>query len=68
MVTDRQVRRLMMLIKQEKTKAVAAAKSGMDPKTARKYIRHQKLPSQLREPRQWRTREDHFKDVWPEVK
>jgi len=68
MVTDWQVRRLMMLIKQEKTKAVAAAKSGMDPKTARKYIRHQKLPSQLREPRQWRTREDHFKDVWPEVK
>lgn len=68
MVTDRQVRRLMMLIKKEKTQIIAAEKSGMDPKTARKYIRSKKLPSQLKEPRIWRTREDHFKEVWAEVK
>jgi hypothetical protein len=37
MVTDCQVRRLYMLIKKEKSLAVAAAKSGMDEETARKY-------------------------------
>ena len=68
MVTDRQVRRLMMLIKKEKTQIVAAEKAGIDPKTARKYIRNKKLPSQLKEPRKWQTREDYFKEVWEEVK
>ena len=57
-----------MLIKKEKTQTVAAEKSGMDPKTARKYIRSKKLPSQSKEPRRWRTREDYFKEVWQEVK
>ena len=37
MVTDAQVRRLMKLIRTEKTLAVAAAKAGMDEMTARKY-------------------------------
>jgi hypothetical protein len=68
MVTDRQVRRLMMLVKKEKTQVVAAARSGMDPKTARKYIRKGKLPSQMKESRNWRTREDNFKEIWEEVK
>ena len=36
MVTDRQFRRLMKLLKTEPTLA-AAAKAGMDEKTARKY-------------------------------
>ena len=31
MVTDQQVRRMLALMNQEKTKAVAAAKAGMDP-------------------------------------
>ena len=35
MVTDAQVRRLMSLIAKEETLAVAAAKAGMDEKTAR---------------------------------
>ena len=39
MVTDQQVRRLFMLIHQEPTLAMAAAKAGMDEKTARKYRR-----------------------------
>ena len=38
MVTDAQVRRLMKLIRTEKTLAVAAAKAGMDEKTARTYL------------------------------
>jgi len=38
-VTDRQVRRLLMLVNRESTPATAAAKAGMDETTARKYRR-----------------------------
>jgi molybdenum-dependent DNA-binding transcriptional regulator ModE len=38
MVTDRQVRRLFMLINKEKSLSVSASKAGMDEKTARKYL------------------------------
>lgn len=37
---------------------LAADRSGMDRKTARKYVRAGKLPSELDKPRWWRTRED----------
>ena len=67
MVTDQQVRRLMLLIQKEKSLAAAAAKAGMDEKTARKYRRAGKLPSQTRQPHTWRTREDPFAEVWPEL-
>ena len=50
MVTDQQVRRLFMLIHQEPTLARAAAKAGMDEKTARKYRRLGKLPSEVKQP------------------
>lgn len=36
----------------------AAERSGMDRKTARKYVRAGKLPSELKAPRHWRTRTD----------
>lgn len=36
----------------------AAERSGMDRKTARKYVRLGKLPSELKSPRHWRTRVD----------
>jgi hypothetical protein len=39
----------------------------MDRKTARKYVKEGKLPSELRSPRIWRTRPDPFDGVWPEV-
>lgn len=64
MVTDNQVRRLMKLIQTEKTYATAAAKAGMDEKTARKYRRIGKLPSEIKKERTWRTRKDPFKGVW----
>jgi Mu transposase, C-terminal domain len=47
--------------------SVLAAKAGMCEKTARKYLRLGKLPSQLKSPRNWRTRPDPFADVWPEM-
>ena len=37
---------------------LAADRSGMDRKTARKYVRAGKLPSELDKPRWWRTRKD----------
>jgi transposase len=67
MVTDRQVRRLFMLINKEKSLAVSASKAGMDEKTARKYLKSGKLPSQLKRPHTWATRSDPFEEVWDEV-
>jgi hypothetical protein len=57
----------MKLQRTEKTLASAAAKAGMDQKTARKYRRLGKPPSQCRGPRKGRTHKDAFQEVWPEV-
>ena len=60
MVTDHQVRRLMSLVNTETTLAIAAAKAGMDEKTARKYRQLGKLPNECRAEHTWRTRSDPF--------
>src|SRR5512135_2504222 len=67
MVTDRQFRRLRKLLQTETTLARAADKAGVDEKTAGKYRDSDRLPSERRAPRTWRTREDPFQDVWPEI-
>ena len=67
MVKDQQVRRLVKLQKNEKTLTTAAAKAGLSRKTARKYLKSGKLPSQSQPERYWRTRSDPFESVWPEV-
>jgi len=66
-VTDQQVRLLMKLSKTEKTLSTAAAKAGMDEKTARKYRQLGKLPSECGKPHTWRTRKDPFAKVWAEL-
>ncbi len=66
MITDRQVRRLRRLLVAGETLSRAAWKTGMDPKTARKY-RDGKLPSERATEHTWRTREDPFEEVWEEV-
>ena len=48
------------------TQEVAALKSGIDRKTARKYLKEGKLPTELKKDRDWRTRSDIFESVWPE--
>lgn len=68
MVTDAQVRRLKRLSKTEENQEVAAAKAGMDPKTARKYLREGHLPSERKMDRSWRTRPDPFAEVWEELR
>jgi hypothetical protein len=67
MVTDAQVRRLKRLSKTE-TQEMAAAKAGMDVKTARKYLADGRLPSEARPERTWRTREDPFAECWAEIR
>ena len=64
MVTDQQVRRLFKLVQTEKNFGIAAIKAGMDEKTARKYRKLGKLPSELDKPHTWRTRQDPFEDSW----
>lgn len=67
MTTDQQVRLLMSLIKKGIPLSTAAVKAGMSEPTARKYRRQGKVPSEMRAPHTWRTREDPFEEVWPEV-
>jgi transposase len=47
--------------------AHAALKAGMDRKTARRYLRRGDGPGAARPPRHWRTHEDAFAPIWPEV-
>ena len=68
MVTDQQVRRLFKLVQTEKNFGIAAIKAGLDEKTARKYRKLGKLPSELDKPHTWRTRQDPFEDSWDEIK
>ena len=68
MVTDKQVRILMKLIKTEKTRSIAASKAGMDEKTARKYEGIGRLPSEVKKDHTWKTRQDPFEEVWEEIR
>jgi len=68
MVTDQQVKKLMRFRGSGRSLRVAAAKAGMDEKTARKYLASGKLPSSCQPARTWRTREDPFEDVWDEMR
>lgn len=67
MIADKQVRLLMKHVETEENLSLAAAKAGMCEKTARKYRRSGKLPSESQAPHNWRTREDAFEEVWAEV-
>jgi hypothetical protein len=67
MIEDRQVKRLWRALSLGKTLAQSADKSNMDEKTARKYRRIGRLPSEIAPERTWRTRADLFAEVWPEV-
>jgi len=67
MVTDEQVRRLRKLSNTERNQELAAAKAGMAPTTARRYLGLGRLPSELKKDRSWRTRGDPFSEVWGAV-
>jgi hypothetical protein len=67
MKTDAEVDIMLRERHKGKTQHQAAARAGMHPNTARKYTRAGKLPSQLKQPRTYRTRSDPFADDWPWV-
>jgi hypothetical protein len=67
MVTDQQVRRLRKLSNTEENQEIAASEAGMDPTTARRYRDLERLPSEVKKEREWRTREDPFSEVWEAV-
>ena len=67
MVTDRHIQRLHRFDQQGWPKGHAAAKAGIDEKTARKYRRLGRLPSEVRMDHTWRTRPDPFAGVWPQI-
>src|SRR3954451_20141759 len=67
MITDAQVRRLRQFLGEGLPLYLAAMKGGMDAKTARKYRHADRLPTESFTPRTWRTREDPFQEVWPEL-
>lgn len=62
-ITDRQVLLFRKLRRSGLSQETAAAKSGMTAKTARNY-EVGSLPSQMIQPRGWRTRKDPFEEVW----
>jgi len=66
--TDAQVRIIMRERQQGKTQEQAAAKANLrSRKTAAKYEHLGALPSALREPRQYRTRQDPFAADWETI-
>jgi transcriptional regulator with XRE-family HTH domain len=48
-----------------RTQEQAAARAGMSVRTLRRYERRGKLPSQLQQPRTYRTRPSPFEADWP---
>ena len=67
MVTpDRKVRKLMKEYEKTGDLSKAALRADVDRKTARKYLKAGKLPSELKVDRNWRTREDPFGKHWEE--
>ena len=67
MKTDAEVRLLMKERAKGKSQEQAAARAGMSVRTARSYERRGQVPSQLKQPRTYRTRPNPFADDWPWV-
>ena len=68
MVSDRQVIKMRKLRKAGANLEIAALKSGMCERTARRYMGTESLPSTGSKAHRWRTRRDPFEDVWEEVR
>ena len=61
--TDQQVKIIMKELSKHGNQGKAAAKAGVCRQTAAKYRRLGKLPSELKQPRDWQTRPDPFAAV-----
>ena len=67
MKRDREVLCMLRERAKGRTQAQAAARAGMSVRTVRTYERRGQLPSQLQQPRTYRTRPNPFAEVWPWV-
>jgi len=67
MIKDRQVILLRNNMAKYNNQKIAAAKSGMCERTARKYLKEHQLPSALKKERKWRTRTSDIEEVWCEA-
>ena len=65
--SDKDVRRLWMALGCGRSLVEAARSAGMSLPTARKYWRCGKMPSEMKPQRDWRTRNNPFEEVWPEI-
>lgn len=66
-VTDQQVRKLREEMAKDGCAERASMRAGMHRNTGRKYLNTSQLPSDLRQPRSWRTRLDPFVEDWPAI-
>ena len=67
MVKDAQVRKLMDEMSKHGQVGLAAMRAGMHRNTARRYLKAERLPSELKSARTWRTRPDPFVEDWEEI-
>jgi transposase len=67
MITSQQRTRLVTEFQRTGSVSMSAIKSGMDRKTARKYLKDPERLSQPRPARDWRTRADPLAAVWLEA-
>ncbi len=65
--SDKDVWLLWDLMARGKPFPTAARAANMSLPTARKYRRCGTMPSEMKQPRDWRTRDNPFGDVWPEI-
>lgn len=68
MITNQQYRRLKLFMNKCKTIINTADKAGMSEKTARKYLKSNKLPEECKKEHNWQTKEDTFSLAWERIK
>jgi len=67
MLTDKQFERLLSMKHKKEYFYQVADAAGVSAKTARKYLKLNRLPSQLKAEHTQSTHEDAFTDVWPDA-
>lgn len=67
MITDQQVKLMKKIMSKTGGIQKAAAKADVCRQTASKYLNQEKLPSELKPPRSWKTHADAFAEVWNDI-
>lgn len=64
MVSDKQIRRLRQEMSKGKSQRQSTLRADINRKTARRYLKSGKLPSEMKTEHTWRTRPDPFTRDW----